>query len=67
VKDRSRKGLIANWQELIASEDEEKDHHLRRAMYTGLPAGSDDFVQKIELVTGRNLCIGIPGRPQRQS
>jgi putative transposase len=67
VKDRSLKGLITNWQEFIASEDEEKEHHLRRAMRTGRPAGSDDFVQKIELVTGRDLSIGIPGRPRKLS
>jgi putative transposase len=67
VKDRTLKGLITNWEEFIAVEEDEKARHLRRVTRTGRPAGSDDFVQRIEQVTGRDLSIGMPGRPRKQS
>jgi putative transposase len=66
VKDRTLKGLIIDWQEFIATEDEDKAHHLRRVTRTGRPAGSDYFVQKIEQVTGRDLSIRMPGRPRKK-
>ena len=67
VKNRTLMGLITNWQEFIAYEYVEKAHQLRRATRTGRPAGSYDFVQRIEQVTGRDLSIGRPGRPRKQS
>ncbi|MDD2466416.1 MAG: transposase [Desulfobulbus sp.] len=67
VKDRTRKGLITNWQEFISQEDDERIHHLRRVTRTGRPAGSEDFIQRIERVTGRDLSIVVPGRPRKQS
>ena len=36
------------------------------ATRTGRPAGSDDFVQRIEQVAARDLSIGMPGRPRKQ-
>lgn len=59
-------GLIMSWQDFIAVEDDEKARHLRRVTLTGRPAGSDDFVQRIEKMTGRDLSIGKPGRPRKQ-
>ncbi len=67
VRDRTLMGLITNWQEFIASVDEEKVHQLRRVTRTGRPAGSDDFVQRIEQMTGRDLSIGTPGRTRKQT
>jgi hypothetical protein len=66
VKDRTLKGLITNWQGFIASQDDEKTSKLRLATRTGRPAGDDDFVKNIEQVTGRELRIGMPGRPRKQ-
>lgn len=66
VKDRTLMGLIMSWQDFIAVEDDEKARHLRRVTLTGRPAGSDDFVQRIEKMTGRDLSIGKPGRPRKQ-
>ncbi len=66
VKDRTLMGLITSWQEFIAVEDDGKARHLRRVTQTGRPAGSDDFIQRIEQLTGRDLSIGMPGRPRKQ-
>jgi putative transposase len=67
VKDRTLKGLITNWQGFFASQEDEKTSKLRLATRTGRPAGDDDFVQAIEQVTGRDLSIGMPGRPRKQT
>jgi putative transposase len=67
VKDRTLKGLITNWQGFFASQEDEKTSKLRLATRTGRPAGDDGFVQTIEQVTGRDLSIGMPGRPRKQT
>lgn len=66
VKDRTLKGLITCWQEFISVEDDEKARHLHRVTLTGRPAGNDDFIQRIKRLTGRDLRIGMPGRPRKQ-
>lgn len=65
VTDRTLMGLVTNWQELLAHDDEDADHTLRSAVTTGRPVGNEAFVQRIQELTGRNLQKRKPGRRGR--
>ncbi|KAF0218949.1 MAG: hypothetical protein FD174_2465 [Geobacteraceae bacterium] len=63
VKDRTLLGLITDWREFLSSEEGAESELLRRATRTGRPAGDEQFVEKIESLTGRDLKIKPAGRP----
>jgi len=47
---------------LSANPDVAFEHRIRARTYTGRPCGSEEFVRKIEAMTGRRLAPGKPGR-----
>jgi hypothetical protein len=65
VKDRTLLGLITDWREFLRSGEEGDLHLLRQTTRTGRPAGDDEFVEKVERITGRELKIKRAGRPAR--
>lgn len=67
VKDRTLLGLIKDWGEFLSSEERAESELLRRATRTGRPAGDEQFVEKVESLTGRDLKrkpAGRPGKPE---
>src|SRR4029077_12834336 len=64
VRDKSLLGLVADWGEYLKGNDEPGvQTTLLRGMRTGRPAGSEQFVETIERLTGRNLGRRKAGRP----
>ncbi len=65
VRDRSLRGLITDWRELLSTGEDAASERLLQATRTGRPAGDTTFVEKVESVTGRNLRMKSAGRPRR--
>ena len=64
VKDKSLLGLVQNWAEYLNVRDEPSiQTTLLRGIRTGRPTGSDQFVNSIEKITGRDLRMRQAGRP----
>ena len=64
VKDRTLLGLVQNWSEYLNVRDEPSTQtRLLRGLRTGRPTGSDQFVNLIEKITGRDLRMRQAGRP----
>jgi len=64
VKDKSLLGLVQNWAEYLNVRDEPAiQTTLLRGIRTGRPTGSDQFVNLIEKITGRDLRVRQAGRP----
>jgi putative transposase len=63
LKSRDLYGLVKDWRKyLLETTESEKDIFvMKRATHTGRPAGSRDFVKKIEKITGRTLQRQKPG------
>lgn len=68
VRDKDLLGLVENWEEYLGRNDERADSRLLRAIRSGRPAGSEQFVKLVETLTGRHLSLGKRGpRPKRLS
>jgi len=65
VRDQSLMGLVKDWSELLASGNAEANEKIRMAVRTGRPLGDEGFAERIEGMTGRDLCKGTPGRPKK--
>jgi putative transposase len=64
VKDKSLLGLVQNCAEYLNARDEPSiQTTLLRGIRTGRPTGSDQFVDMIEKITGRDLRMRQAGRP----
>ncbi len=64
VNDKSLLGLVQNWAEYLNVRDEPSiQTTLLRGIRTGRPTGSDQFVNLIEKITGRDLRMRQAGRP----
>jgi len=63
VKSKNLYGFVKDWRAYLNERYEGKDDidSVRKATKTGRPAGSHDFVQKIEKLTGRLLQRQKPG------
>lgn len=66
VKERTLSGLISNWEEFLTGGMAGEVDQLRMATQTGRPAGDEQFLAKVENLTGRDLSKGVPGRPRKQ-
>ena len=68
VRDKSLLGLIEDWAEYLKGNDEPTiQTTLLRGIRTGRPAGSKQFVEMIERLTGRDLLIQKAGRPLKRA
>ncbi len=65
VKDRTLLGLITDWHELLVPEEESESALLRKATRTGRPVGDEKFVEKVEMLTCRNVRKRLAGRPRK--
>lgn len=65
VSDRTLKGLVLNWSDLLCRHNDEANEAIRSAVRTGRPIGDEEFVRSIGQITGRNLAKGKPGRPPK--
>jgi putative transposase len=63
VRDKNLLGLVDDWAEYLRGDDQPAHNTLLRAIRTGRPAGSEQFVKLVEKVAGRDLSLGKPGRP----
>ena len=62
VRDKSLLGLIKDWAEYLKGKDEPKiQTTLFRGIRTGRPAGSEQFIETIERLTGRDLVMRKKG------
>ena len=52
---------IKNWSEWLRIEDDQMDDLIRRQTKLGRPLGSDEFIKRLELQTGRQLLPRTPG------
>jgi putative transposase len=68
VKSRNLYGLVDNWQTYLDEPIEEMNdvYNVRKATKTGRPSGDQDFVKKIEKLTGRVLLKKKPGPGNKQ-
>ncbi len=65
LEDRTLKGLVDDWEELLRGTDEEVEANLRSRTRLGRPAGDMKFIKRIERLTGRVLRIKKRGRKPR--
>lgn len=65
VADRTMLGLVSDWESLLSSENEEESNRLRLSTRTGRPASNEDFVEKVQQLTGRDPRPQRPGRPRK--
>ncbi|QXE85501.1 transposase [Geomonas nitrogeniifigens] len=65
VADRTLLGLVKDWGELLQGEDAEANDRVRAGVKTGRPVGSQNFLKRVEAITGRDLRKGHPGRPAK--
>ena len=63
VKNKDLFGIVKDWRAYLLNESSDTDafHNVRKATKTGWPAGDDDFVIRIEKLTGRLLRRKKPG------
>jgi hypothetical protein len=61
VKDKTLLGLVENWEAYLRQDDEKASGRLLKAMCSGRPAGSEQFVKLVEMLTGRDLSLGKRG------
>ncbi|HUV39616.1 MAG TPA: transposase [Planctomycetota bacterium] len=61
VHSRSLGGLVRDWKKLLAEEDPEADRNLKLCIRTGRPAGSPQFIVRMEKLTGMRLRKRKPG------
>lgn len=66
VVDKTLKGLVKDWNELLAVDDAKGNEILRSGVKTGRPIGSEMFLRTIEDLTGRDLSKHKPGRPAKK-
>jgi hypothetical protein len=60
--------LIEDWAEYLKGNDEPRiQATLLRGIRTGRPAGSEQFVEMIERLTGRELVMRKAGRPLKRA
>jgi len=65
VKDKSLLGLVENWEEYLRGDDQKANSRLLKAIRSGRPAGSQEFVRLVETLTGRHFSLGKRGpRPK---
>jgi putative transposase len=61
VSDRRLRGLVKNWRQFLREDDPEAEKTLDLCTRTGRPAGTPEFVARMEHLTGRRLRRGRPG------
>jgi len=65
VKDKNLLGLVEDWEGYLRQEDEKANSRLVKAIRSGRPAGSQQFVRLVETLTARHLSLGKRGpRPK---
>ena len=68
VRDKNLMGLIEDWAEYLRGNDEPSiQTTLLRGIRTGRPAGSEQFIEMIERLTGRDLMMRKAGRPHKRA
>ena len=68
VRDKSLLGLIEAWAEYLRGDDGPRiEARLLRGIRTGRPAGSEQFIEMIERLTGRDLVMRKAGRPHTRA
>jgi len=68
VRDKNLMGLIEDWAEYLKGNDEPRiQTTLLRGIRTGRPAGSEQFIEIIERLTGRELVMKKAGRPHKHA
>jgi putative transposase len=68
ARDKTLLGLIEDWTEYLKGNDEPRiQRTLQRGIRTGRPAGSEQFIEMIEGLTGRDLRMRKAGRPLKRA
>ena len=68
ARDKSLLGMADDWGEYLNGNDEPRARStLLRGICTGRPAGSERFVEMIEMLTGRDLALRKAGRPLKHA
>ena len=68
VRDKTLLGLVYNWGEYVRGNEEPAvQTTLLRGIRSGRPAGSEQFVEMIESLTGRDLKRRKAGRPLKRA
>lgn len=68
MKNQHLLGLVVDWAEYLKGNDEwETQTTLLRGIRTGRPAGSEQFVELMEKLTGRDLAMRKTGRPLKHA
>lgn len=68
VGDKSVLGLVEEWGEYLKGNDDPRtESTLLRGIRTGRPAGSEQFVELMEKLTGRDLAMRKAGRPLKHA
>lgn len=66
VSSRQIAEMVDDWSSFLETTDEGKDRLISRQTKTGRPLGCNEFVDKLESLTGRLLKLKKPGRPRSE-
>ena len=66
VKDQNLLGLVEDWEGYLREDDEKADSRFLKAICTGRPAGSQQFVTLVETLNGRDLSLPKRGPPPQE-
>ncbi|MCK4621532.1 MAG: transposase [Desulfuromonadales bacterium] len=66
VREMSLPGMVDDWKSFLHQENLEAQERVLKGTRTGRPVGSHDFVSQLEVVSGRALHPGSPGRPRKE-
>ncbi|MCK4621533.1 MAG: hypothetical protein KAT62_04880 [Desulfuromonadales bacterium] len=58
--------MVDDWKSFLHQENLEAQERVLKGTRTGRPVGSHDFVLQLEVVSGRALHPGAPGRPRKE-
>ncbi|WP_245803994.1 transposase [Geothermobacter hydrogeniphilus] len=65
LRERPLAGMVDDWPQFLRDGGTEPETVLLEKTRTGRPAGSEDFIRKLEQQTGRTLLPGRPGGHRR--
>jgi len=66
VEDRSLLGLVTDWKEFLAGDNNRDTNSLRAATRTGRPVGDIVFFQRLAAITGKDIAPVRRGRPAKK-
>ncbi len=67
VKDNILLEMVDDWPAFLRQADDMNEEEVVKCTKTGRPVGDKNFIQSLEVLTGRTLYTAKPGRPRKEN